>query len=39
VSQSGETETWIRELADGGVAVALFNKGDPAVAIFGRIGI
>ena len=27
-SQSGDTETWVKELADGSVAVALFNKGD-----------
>jgi alpha-galactosidase len=27
-SQSGDTETWVKELADGGLAVALFNKGD-----------
>jgi alpha-galactosidase len=26
-AQNGETETWVKELADGGVAVAMFNKG------------
>jgi alpha-galactosidase len=27
-AQSVDTETWVKELADGSVAVALFNKGD-----------
>jgi len=27
-AQNGDTETWTRELADGSIAVALFNKGD-----------
>jgi alpha-galactosidase len=27
-SQNGDTEVWVKELADGGVAVALFNRGD-----------
>ena len=28
VAQSGDTETWVKELADGGIAVAVFNKGE-----------
>jgi alpha-galactosidase len=27
VAQDGETETWVRELADGAMAVAFFNRG------------
>ena len=27
-AQNGDTETWVKELADGGIAVALFNKGE-----------
>jgi alpha-galactosidase len=26
--QSGDTEVWVKELADGGIAVALFNRGE-----------
>jgi alpha-galactosidase len=28
VSQTGDTELWVKELADGGIAVALFNRGE-----------
>ncbi len=28
VSQNGDAEVWVKELADGGVAVALFNRGE-----------
>ncbi len=29
-SQNGETEVWVKSLADGGIAVAMFNRGDAA---------
>jgi alpha-galactosidase len=32
-SQSGNTETWVKELADGSVAVALFNRGEAETAM------
>jgi alpha-galactosidase len=28
VSKDGQTETWVKQLADGGIAVAMFNRGD-----------
>ena len=28
VSQTGDQEVWVKDLADGGVAVALFNRGE-----------
>ncbi len=46
VAKNGATETWVKRLADGGAAVALFNRGtvsarmqfDPAIAGIGRVG-
>ena len=45
VAKDGKTETWVKRLADGGAAVALFNRGtaparmrfDPAVAGVARV--
>jgi alpha-galactosidase len=33
VSKDGDSEVWVKELADGGVAVALFNRGGAEAAI------
>jgi hypothetical protein len=33
VSQSGKTETWIRNLSDGSKAAALFNRGEISVTV------
>ena len=41
-SQNGQTETWVKELADGGIAVAMFNRGDTPAdikAIWSDLGV
>jgi alpha-galactosidase len=41
-SQNGETEVWVKELRDGGMAVALFNRGEAEAtmkAVWADLGI
>jgi alpha-galactosidase len=41
-AQSGDTETWVKPLADGGIAVALFNKGETGAdmkAVWADLGV
>jgi alpha-galactosidase len=41
-AQSGDTETWVKPLADGGIAVALFNKGETSAdmkAVWAGLGV
>jgi alpha-galactosidase len=41
-AQSGDTETWVKPLADGGIAVALFNKGEAGAdmkAVWADLGV
>jgi alpha-galactosidase len=41
-AQSGDTETWVKPLTDGGIAVALFNKGEAGAdmkAVWADLGV